>query len=138
MNNSLKIKAEYVSLEDFKTYTGIDLIEELPEGRDAELFLRDAEDELIEYANAQSWRPISRWLADNKLPPEDVNVIREAIIMQAKYMFENGDALANNGLDPETGVKFGSYERDAAAISPKAIKHLKNNGILTLRMKTRY
>lgn len=138
LNAPLKIQPEYVSVEDFKTYTGIDLYEELPEGKDALLFLRDAEDELINYANMQSWRPINRYIVQNKFSPVQMTSLRTAILMQAKYMFENGDAMGNSGLDPEEGVKFGKYERESAAISPKAINELKMSGIITLVMRSRW
>ena len=138
INAPLKTKAEFVSTEDFRVYTGIDLSEELNDSRDAELFLRDREDELINYANMQSWRPITRYVYEHYYSPEQMTALREAILLQAKYVFENGDVLANNGIDPENGVKFGKYERESASISPKAINLLKVNGILSLVMRTTF
>lgn len=135
---ALKLKPEFVSVEDFKNYTGIDLAEELREGQDPNLFLRDAEDELIYFVNAQSWRPISLWIAHNKFSQEQMDALRESILIQAKYMFENGDIMSNNGVDPEQGVKFGKYERESAAIAPNAINKLKMFGILSLVMRSRW
>lgn len=133
----LKIKAEYVSVEDFKTYTGIDLYEEL-NGDSPEFFLRDREDEIINFVNIQSWRPISMWLKRNKYKPEQMDMLRMAILMQAKYVFENGDILGNNGIDPEQGVKFGTHERREASISPKALDYLRRGGLLMMTMRSLY
>lgn len=132
---ALKIKAEYVSVEDFKTYTGIDLYEELGGDTTPDLFLRDREDEIINYVNLQSWRPITKWIYEHKYSPEQMDALREAILIQAKYVFYNGDIMGNSGIDPEEGVKFGRYERTEAAIAQSAIDKLKMNGILTLRMR---
>lgn len=133
----LKLKAEYVSVEDFKTYTGIDLYEQLNDNTTPNFFLRDVEDELINYVNLQSWRPISRLMHENKFTPEQMDAWREAILIQAKYVFENGDILSNNGIDPEQGIRFGTMERYAASIAPNAINKLKMAGILTLVMRER-
>jgi hypothetical protein len=63
---------------------------------------------------------------------------RTAILEQAKYVFENGDVLANNGIDPEQGVKFGVHERREASISPKARDILSLSGILLMTMRSLY
>ena len=132
---ALKIKAEFVSVEDFKTYTGINLDEELGGDITPDLFLRDREDEIINYVNLQSWRPISQWIVRNRYTPEQIDALREAILIQAKYVFYNGDIMGNSGIDPEEGVKFGRLERAEAAIAQNAIDKLKLAGILTLRMR---
>lgn len=132
---SISVAPKYVTLEDFKVYTGIDLDEELNGNMNPNLFLRDAENELLNYANMQSWRPINEWIARYKLTAEQMDALREAILIQAKYMFENGDILSNNGIDPEQGVKFGKFEREEAAIAPNAINKLKMAGIVSLVMK---
>lgn len=135
---ALKIKPEYVSVEDFKTYTGIDLYEELAEEQQPNLWLRDREDELINYVNLQSWRPISKWFHDHFYTPEQVDALREAILIHAKYVWLNGSILENSGLDPEAGQKFTPDQREAAAIAPNAIDKLKIAGILTLKMRMRF
>ena len=125
-------------MEDFKTYTGIDLYEELSEEQEPILWLRDREDEIINYVNLQSWRPISRWIYDHKYTPEQMDALREAILIHAKYVWLNGNLLENNGIDPETGKKFGSDDRQEMAIAPNAIDKLKMNGILSLKMHMRW
>ena len=135
---AIKIKAEYVSPEDLKTYCGLDLYEELGGNITPDFFMRDREDEIIRYVNIQSWRPISLWIKRNKYNPEQMDGLRTAILEQAKYVFENGDVLANNGIDPEQGVKFGTHERREASISPKAIDILKMNGIVLMSMRSTY
>lgn len=135
---AIKIAPEYVSVEDFKSYTGIDLYEELGGDQDPLLFLRDCEDEIINFVNLQSWRPITKWIYENKYSPEQVDAFREAILIQAKYVWLNGNIMENNGVDPETGVKFGKNEREEAAIAQNAIDKLKVAGILTLKMRTRF
>ena len=135
---AIKLKPEYVSVEDFKVYAVIDLYEELIGNTSPDLFLRDCEDEIINYVNMQSWRPISRWIYQNIFTPQQIDAFREAILIHAKYVFQNGDIMNNNGIDPEQGVKFGKYEREAAAIAPNAINKLKMAGILTLVMRARY
>ena len=127
-----------MSVEDFKTYTGIDLVEELNEGKTPEIFLRDAENEIIHYVNLQSWRPITKWIVQNKFTPEQMDDLMEAILIQAKYDFENGNVLANNGIDPEQGVKMTPDDRYWASIAPMAIDQLKMHGLLTLVMRTRW
>ena len=135
---ALKLKAEYVSTEDFKTYTGTDLTEQLNEGMNPDFFLRDAENEIIDYVNGQSWRPITRYIHDNCFSPEQVVIFKTAILIQAKYMLENSDLMSDSGVDPEKGVIFGKYERDNASIAPNAINMLKNAGIVTLKMRTKF
>ena len=135
---AIKIAPEYVSPEDFKTYTGIDLYEELAEGENPLLFLRDRENEIINYVNLQSWRPITKWIYENVFSPEQIDGFREAILIQAKYVFLNGNILENSGVDPEMGVKFGKNEREEAYISQAAIDKLMMEGILTLKMRTRF
>lgn len=135
---ALKIKPQYISAEDFHVYTGINLDEELRGNLTPNLFLRDCEDELINYVNMQSWRPINLWIVENKLNQEQMDALREAIIIHAKYVFENGDIMSNNGIDPEQGVKFGKFEREEAAIAPNAINKLKMAGILSLVMRSRW
>lgn len=135
---AIKIAPEYVSVEDFRTYTGINLHEELADGEDPQLFLRDREDEIIRYVNLQSWRPITRWIYEHKFSPDQVDAFREAILIQAKYVFLNGNIFENSGIDPEMGVKFGKNERESAAISQSAIDKLMNEGIITLKMRTRF
>jgi len=134
---ALKLKPEYISAEDFRTYTGINLDEEL-NGVSPDVFLRDCEDELISYVNMQSWRPISRWIAEGKYTPDELDAIREAIIIQARYVLLNGDVAENNGIDPETGVRMSLSDREEATIAPNAINKLKMAGILTLKMKSRF
>lgn len=135
---ALKLKAQFVSTEDFKVYTGIDLDEELIGNTSPDLFLRDCEDEIINYVNLQSWRNVSFWIDNHLLTNEQMDMFREAILIHAKYVFENGDVLGNNGIDPEQGVKFGSYERNEASIAPNAINKLKMAGIITLVMRSRW
>jgi hypothetical protein len=135
---AIKIKAEYVSPEDLKTYCGLNLYEELGGNTTPDFFMRDREDEILRYINIQSWRPINIWLKLNKYNSEQMDNLKMAILEQAKYVFENGDVLANNGIDPEQGVKFGTHERMEASISPKAIDILKMSGIVTLVMRSFY
>jgi len=136
---AIKTKAEFVSTEDFKTYTGIDLYEELNgDGKTPDMFLRDCEDELINYVNLQSWRPISKYVVENYYGPEQMDALKEAILIHARYVFYNGDIMENNGIDPETGRKFTDDERKSAAIAPNAIDKLKMEGILSLKMKLRF
>ena len=135
---ALKLKAQFVSTEDFKVYTGINLDEELIGNTSPDLFLRDCEDEIINYVNLQSWRNVSFWIDNHLLTDEQMDMFREAILIHAKYVFENGDVLGNNGIDPEQGVKFGSIERNEASIAPNAINKLKMAGIITLVMRSRW
>lgn len=132
----LKTKPEYVSIEDFKTYTGIDLHEELAEGTDPNLWLRDAEDQIIAYVNMQSWRPITRWIYEHRYTQDQMDAFRMAILLQAKYIFFNGNVNMNNGIDPEDGVKMKADDRSRASISPDAINMLINFGIITLTMRS--
>lgn len=134
---ALKIAPEYVSVEDFKAYTGIDLHEELSEDNDPNLWLRDAEDQIINYVNLQSWRPITKWIYENKFTEEQVDAFRQAILLQAKYMFYNGNVMMNNGIDPEDGVKMKPSDREHASISPDATNMLINYGIISLTMRSR-
>ena len=135
---AIPTKAKFVSTEDFKTYTGIDLSEELREDRSPDMFLRDCENELINYVNLQSWRPISEYIYFHEYTTEQMDALREAILIHARYVLYNGDVMENNGIDPETGVRFGKRERDEASIAPNAIDLLKVNGILSLVMRPKF
>ena len=138
-STQLSTAATFVTPEDFKTYTGIDLDESLNDDiTTPDRFMRDAEDEIINYVNMQSWRPISRNLAQNKYTQSQVFSLKKAIILQAEYMFYNGDMLKNNGVDPDRGEVVRNETLKKVSISPKASDELKQSGILTLVMRRRW
>lgn len=135
---AIKTTAEFVTPEDFKTYTGIDLSEELAIGKTPDIFLRDAEDHLIQYVNIQSWRPITKWIYQNKYSEIQQEMWREAILIQAKYEFYNSDLTLNAGIDPLDGQKMTPSQREQAYIAPEAIKKCMRAGLITRTMITRF
>lgn len=134
----MRTTAQFVSLDDFETYTGINLRKDLRDGVNADKFLRDCEDALINYANLQSWRPINKFIAEHYYTKEQMTALREAILIQAAYTYQNGNLLMNSGIDPERGRVFGENERRENAIADPAMDKLRMSGILRTRAPARY
>ena len=133
MNDQPQLKTApiYVSEDDFNNWTGKSLSAELNDNTTPERFLRDAEDDVLTFINLQSWRPISHLIRANWFTDEQMYALKAAILEQADYMFYNGDAYKNSGLDPD-GKRLDRDDLNRVAISQRTIDRLIETGVMTL------
>lgn len=132
----LKTAPIYVSEDDFNNWTGKNLSAELNDSTTPDRFLRDAEDDVLTFINLQSWRPISHLIRENWFTDEQMYALKAAILEQADYVFYNGDAYKNSGLDPE-GKRLDRDDLNRVAISQRTIDRLIETGVMTLVMHGR-
>ena len=133
----MKMTAEYTNLADLKTFMGIDLPAELAVGQDPNIFLRECEDRIIDYINHQSWRHFdNEWWQIMSIDQQEA--FQKAVYYQVKYELYNGDLMNDSGIDPERGRTLGTEELEKASIAPRAVKTLKDYGLVTLVMRGRW
>lgn len=134
----MRTTARYISLDDVKTFLGIDLEAELKEGATrANLFLLEQEDRIIDYIRKQSWTYFDDavW---NRYSDEQKEAFRKAVMYQVNYILYNGDLANDSGIDPETGVRVTPDQFALVAIAPRSIECLKAYGLVSLVMRGRW
>lgn len=92
------ILTKYISEDEFREYTGIDLNAELPGDSDkVNRFLKRVEDRMELYINRNFFIQVPnvypKWSDYNKL------CYKKALIEQAEYLFRNGDIAMDSGYD---------------------------------------
>ena len=102
----MRTAPRFVSPADFKNYCGIDLDASLrDEGNEldsnkANMFLLNVEDRLMTFIDKNTFRNYS-WetLSDHQLEH-----MQKAVLIQAKYIYRNGDLTTDSGYDPLKGI----------------------------------
>ena len=135
-NNGMEISTtpKYVTPEDFKTYWGIDLSEELAPPRTPNSFLRDVEDRVLNYISLQSWISIRKRLERHCLSDFQMDSLCKAILQQANYEFYNGTQTLNSGIDPERGKIVDRSDLNRATICQDADDTLQTAGLIVRKM----
>ena len=133
-------KPQFVSVDDFKNYWGLDLRNMLRsndnESNQAETFLARVEDRLMQWIDNNTFRRI-RYEDLREKFPESYENWQKAILTQAMYMFKNGDLGIESGYDAEKGQIIGRQELVEMAVCPAAIDYLSNAGLFNLVIKNR-
>jgi hypothetical protein len=138
MEITLDYKPHFATPEDFKTYSGIDLSEELLPPQTPDSFMLDVEQRIINYISLQSWLPLRKMIRDNKLSQYQVNSLALAILQQTKYEFFNGTSSMDSGIDPERGKVSSRDDLNRAAICQDAIDTLQCSGLISRVMRGYY
>lgn len=120
-----------ITHEDFRQYTGIDL----------EIELRDLDD-----ASTKVERTIKLWTLrvyreqrrnsivpipdDEKLKPNQVQAIKDAICEYGEYYFKNGDLYRQSGFNEDKGVLITKSDLDNIRFPQVCIDILRDAGLI--------
>lgn len=126
-----QLLTKYITAEEFREYTGIDLSEELRDtsnpSNKVNAFLRRIEDRMEVFLNAHFFKRVSDcW---PRFTDEQKHHYKLALIEQAYYVFKNGDISTDSGYDPDKGVVISKHARTEITLAPNAIDHLKMTGL---------
>ena len=135
----MEFKTKYITLDEFKEYTGIDLELQLKSddnpSNTANAFLLRIENRLASYLDARFYRKVDFEF------PKFTNYQKEhyklALLEQAMYVFRNGDISTDSGYDPEKGVIIKNDEKQDLIISPNAKDNLILCGLWCRKIKNR-
>lgn len=123
----------HVDNDEFKEYTGIDLIEKLGAENVSPFFYR-VQTRLNTYIDSVFYRNV------DALYPTFTEYqkfhYKMALIEQSLYVFRNGDISVDSGYDTEKGVIIGNGELERLTISREATKHLILCGLWNTHIKT--
>ena len=102
---NLNIKTKYITKEDFKLYTGIDLELQLKSddnpSNTAEAFLFRVEQRMESFINANFYKLIDECY--KKFSDFQKLHYKYALLEQALYVFKNGDISVDSGYDLDKG-----------------------------------
>lgn len=125
------IQTRYITADEFREYTGIDLASELRDTSNpsdkVNAFLSRVEDRMESYLNAKFFKLVTDywyyWNDYNK------SLYKKALIEQAYYIFKNGDIEADSGYDPERGIIASKHALGEIVIAPAAKNYLRLCGM---------
>lgn len=134
---AIELQTKYITLNDFKVFWGIDLEQRLNSddnpSNDALAFLMRVEIDVAAYINSNFYRNIDMEY------PEFSDFQKEhyklALLMQSKYLFDNGDIGSDSGYDINSGMKISREHLQAIQISDKARQHLMLCGLWCRHIK---
>lgn len=127
----MKTKAYFVSPADFKNYWGLDLDTELRDNgteldsNKSDMFLMQVEDRLESWLDANTFRNY-RW---EEIYGDDKEAMQKAILVQAMYVFRNGNLSLDSGYDPQRGSVIAKKDLQSIEICDEAIDILKSAGL---------
>ena len=96
------VLTKYISLDEFKDYFGIDLIQELGSQESALSFLKRIEDRMETFVGANFDRNVDREYA--KFTDYQKIHYKRALLEQAIYILKNSDISVDSGYDIDKGV----------------------------------
>lgn len=121
------LQTRYITLDDFKEYFSIDLIEEMGTEIVAQAFLKRIEDRMESFVNSNFNRNI------NSEFPRFTDYQKEkyklALLEQCIYIFKNGDISVDSGVDLEKGEVINRGILKNMSIAPNAEANLRLCGI---------
>jgi len=122
---------KYITADEFREYTGINLAEELKDTSNASdkvnAFLKRIEDRMEVYLNAHFFKVVSDcWPC---FTDEQKYHYKLALIEQAYYVFKNGDISTDSGYEPDKGIIISKHARSEITLAPNAIDHLRMTGL---------
>lgn len=138
MESTLVLTPRFVTPEDFKTYTGIDLSEELAAPQTPNSFILGVEQRILNFISLQSWIPLKRMIELHRLSKFQQDSLALAILQQARYEFYNGTLTMNSGIDPEKGIINDRDSLNRATICQDAMDTLQCSGLLKRVMRGLY
>lgn len=135
----METHAYFVSPSDFENYWGVDLDARLKDNgsendsNKANLFLMRVEDRLLAWIDANTFRTY-RW---EEVGGKDRDALQKAILIQAMYVFRNGDISTDSGYDPQRGIVAAKKDLQLIEICDAAIDILKTSSLYSRKMKNR-
>ena len=125
------MKTKYITLDEFKEYTGIDLELQLKSddnpSNTANAFLARIENRMHAFIDSNFVRNV------DKEYPNFSDYQKEhyklALIEQALYVFRNGDISSDSGYDSEKGIVAGKHDLKELIIAPNAVDELRLCGL---------
>lgn len=133
------MKTRYITKDEFKEYTGIDLDIELKDddnpSNKANTFLFKVEIRLATFLDAN----FARLIDDEYKEFSDYQKIhyKYALLEQALYVLKNHDISVDSGYDPENGKIISQRDLMSITISPNAKQHLMLCGMWCKKLSTK-
>ena len=123
----MNLQTKYISLDEFKEYTGIDLEAELATDSNpsntANAFLKRIEVRMEAFINSNFARDIDleypMFTGYQKLH------YKYALMEQALYVFRNSDISVDSGYDLERGIIAGKHDLKELIIAPNTVDQLR-------------
>lgn len=123
----MKLQTKYITVDEFNTYFGVDLREDLGTDEGAIAFIKRVEDRMATYIDSNFNRCVDREF------PEFSDYQKEhyklALLEQCLYIWRNGDISVDSGVDDD-GEKLNYARIQQARFSPNAIDNLILCGLL--------
>lgn len=129
----MPILTRYITADEFREYTGINLEEELQDTSNpsdkVNAFLKRIEDRMESFMNVHFFKNVSDlW---PKFSDMQKSCYKKALIEQAYYVFKNGDISSDSGYDPEKGIIASKHALTELTIAPNAKDYLRMTGLWT-------
>ena len=120
------MNTKYITKEDFKEYTGIDLIEELagdsnPSNK-ADSFLFRVEVRMETFVEVNTYKRLDTEY--RKFTDYQKLHYKFALLEQALYIFKNSDISVDSGYDPNTGIIANKNTLKSISLAPNARNEL--------------
>lgn len=127
----------FVTVDEFDNYWTANLRDMLKTSANvsnqAEMFLARIERRLMSYIDNNTFR---RYRYED-LRDRQLDAFKEAILMQAMYVYRNGDLGMDSGYDAEQGIKVSRHDLVEITLCQDAIDTLSNAGLWNMVMKNR-
>lgn len=127
----MEIKTRYITADEFREYTGVDLAAELRDtsnpSNKVNAFLKRIEDRMEVFMNTHFFKKVSDFWP--KFTDTQKHHYKLALIEQAYYVFKNGDIYTDSGYDPEKGIIASKHALSEITIAPAAKDHLRMTGL---------
>ena len=128
---------KFITIDEFNNYWSVNLNEMLRTSANpsnqAELFLARVENRLMSYIDNNTFR---RYRYED-LQGKQLSAFKEAIILQAMYVYKNGDLGMDSGYDTERGMVAKRSDLVELSVCQDAIDILSNAGLWNLTMKNK-
>ena len=128
---------KFITIDEFDNYWSANLREMLRTSANpsnqAELFLARVENRLMAYIDNNTFRRYEY----EELQGKQLAAFKEAIILQAMYVYKNGDIGMDSGYDAERGSVINRANLVEISVCQDAIDVLSNAGLWNLAMKNK-
>jgi hypothetical protein len=129
---------KYITRQDYKDFTGIDLQLELKDNDDAsnkvEIFISNIEnwcESHIQYATGQK-------INFTTLETDSLQHFKKGILYQLQYVIRNGDVTTDSGYNPESGPIVEPNFLQAISLAPNAKMEFMLAGLYTRKLRPNY
>ena len=129
----MAILTKYITADEFREYTGIDLYEELKTNSnpsdEVNAFLKRIEVRMESFLNATFFKNVTDEYPE--FSDYQKQHYKYALLEQAYYVFKNGDISTDSGYDPDKGIIISKHAKREVTLAPNAIDHLRLIGFWT-------